>query len=597
MQEKLTTQPSEQHEKILYQSRVIIYVLMGIATAVIFLEKKAPAAFYVVLLFVLVVPHIEFLLSRKIAFYRDSKFFSYIIPSIFFPFFWGYTEYSLLYGTQLFVIISVALITLGGVSMLLKSLLLWAPSAFFGGFLNNFGFSVEVNVVTAYTCCVTLFLFLMFFSLNMNRNLSYLREIRRSLNLAKEKIGRVNKIITAASSSLSIESIMLVLMDALNDNRLYECVGFVALDRDSNQFYLYGVYTHGDSAEELNYREKVTTFLSQDEFFISKLLVKKEMTCFSRYTKEESDWEIYTNLEKASVFQTLFSIPLIVENKVIGIITNYSKNIEKPFSEDELQPIRQYIPQIAAIINNTLLHQSIKVKTEMAEKQQQEYEKISEVLSKYLSPQIYNNIFADERQVDIASSRKYLTVFFSELVGFTVFSENLGHEKMALLLNSYLDEVSKVALEFGGTIDKYIADNVLVFFGDPLSKGAHEDAVASIYMAMAMHKKINEMQAMWYMQGITELKLRVGINSGHCNVGNFGSEDHMQYTIIGKQVNLASRVQYLANPGEIIVSESTYLLIKDDFECEDRGLAQVKGIAEVVKSYNVLGPKKTKNTD
>ena len=185
-------------------------------------------------------------------------------------------------------------------------------------------------------------------------------------------------------------------------------------------------------------------------------------------------------------------------------------------------------------------------------------EQLSNQLAKYLSPQVYESIFTGKQEVKIASRRKELTVFFSDIAGFTETTDRLESEDLTRLLNHYLTEMSRIALSYGATVDKYVGDAILIFFGDPETRGVKEDALACIEMAIAMRKRMLELQHVWRASGLEKpLQCRIGINTGYCTVGNFGSEVRMDYTIIGGGVNLASRLEAAATPGEILISFET----------------------------------------
>ena len=169
---------------------------------------------------------------------------------------------------------------------------------------------------------------------------------------------------------------------------------------------------------------------------------------------------------------------------------------------------------------------------------------ISMKLAKYLSPQIYKSIFSGQKDVAITTERKKLTIFFSDIENFTGTTERLQPEELTALLNEYLTEMSKIALAHGATIDKFIGDAILGFFGDPETKGVAEDARACVQMAVAMQQRLGQLNADWRERGIEQpFRARIGINTGYCNVGNFGSDDRMDYTIIGAEANLAARLQ------------------------------------------------------
>jgi adenylate cyclase len=226
--------------------------------------------------------------------------------------------------------------------------------------------------------------------------------------------------------------------------------------------------------------------------------------------------------------------------------------------------------------------------TQLADKSRA-LEQLSSQLAKYLSPQVYESIFTGRQEVKIASRRKKLTVFFSDIAGFTETADRLESEDLTRLVNHYLTEMSQIALSYGATIDKYVGDAIVIFFGDPETRGVNEDALACVEMAIAMRKRMRELQDMWRASGIEKpLQCRTGINTGYCTVGNFGSEDRMDYTIMGGGVNLASRLEAAAKPGEILISYETHASVHHRIHCEERGHISVKGIAYPVATYQVV---------
>ena len=148
--------------------------------------------------------------------------------------------------------------------------------------------------------------------------------------------------------------------------------------------------------------------------------------------------------------------------------------------------------------------------------------------------------------------------------------------------------MSQIAVAHGATIDKYVGDAIVIFFGDPESRGVKEDALACVTMAIAMRKRMKELENVWMESGIeTPLQCRIGINTGVCTVGNFGSEDRLDYTIIGGGVNVASRLQTACPVSEILISYETYAHVKDVIECEEEGPIEVKGISYPISTYRV----------
>tara|TARA_R100001377_G_scaffold85326_2_gene71628 strand:+ start:3112 stop:4839 length:1728 start_codon:yes stop_codon:yes gene_type:complete len=214
---------------------------------------------------------------------------------------------------------------------------------------------------------------------------------------------------------------------------------------------------------------------------------------------------------------------------------------------------------------------------------------LSNKLSKYLSPQIYESIFSGEKDVTLSSSRKKLTIFFSDIVNFTGTTDKMESEDLTQLLNQYLKEMTTIALEFGATVDKYIGDAIMIFFGDPQSAGVAEDAQKCVAMASAMQRRVHELHDEWQAAGFTKpFKIRIGIHTGFCTVGNFGTESRMEYTIIGSSVNLASRIESSSLPGHIYMSEDTYLLVKKKFRCLPVATVTPKNLTDPVQLYRVI---------
>ena len=217
-------------------------------------------------------------------------------------------------------------------------------------------------------------------------------------------------------------------------------------------------------------------------------------------------------------------------------------------------------------------------------------ETLSSKLSKYLSPQIYQSIFRGDQNVEISSKRKKLTICFTDIAGFTETTDNLELEELTNVLNHYLTEMSVIALQHGATIDKFIGDAILLFFGDPEFKGVAEDAKACVLMAIAMQRRMRELEQEWRNRGLLRpFRIRMGIATGFCTVGNFGSRDRMDYTIIGNEVNLAARLQSATEPGSILLSHETNALVQGLVMTEEQPPITVKGFPKPISGYKLVG--------
>lgn len=236
------------------------------------------------------------------------------------------------------------------------------------------------------------------------------------------------------------------------------------------------------------------------------------------------------------------------------------------------------------------LNQSLKAQTLELDERRHTFEELSRQLAKYLPPQIHEAMFAGRYDTRVSTQRKKLTVFFSDIKEFTTTAESLQPEALTEYLNEYFSEMTQIALEHGATIDKYIGDAMMVFFGDPESRGVREDARACVEMALKMQEQMKVLGHRWKARGFDNpFVIRIGINTGYCNVGNFGSEQRLSYTIIGGEVNIAQRLESQAEPGGILLSNETYAHVQDLVAVEERQAIRLKGIPRDIKAYAVKG--------
>jgi class 3 adenylate cyclase len=221
--------------------------------------------------------------------------------------------------------------------------------------------------------------------------------------------------------------------------------------------------------------------------------------------------------------------------------------------------------------------------------QQQQAVELSRKLAKYIPPQVWGSLFSGKRDAKLETRRKRLTVFFSDIKDFSRISEELPLKTLTSMLNSYLSEMTHIAEQHGGTVDKFIGDAVMVFFGDPSSRGAQEDAFQCVSMAIAMQKRMNLLRQRWRKEKINQnMEIRIGINTGYCTVGNFGTQTRLDYTILGTDVNLASRLESAARPGHILISDATFELVKDRIQATSIGEINVKGFERPISVHEVI---------
>lgn len=211
-------------------------------------------------------------------------------------------------------------------------------------------------------------------------------------------------------------------------------------------------------------------------------------------------------------------------------------------------------------------------------------------LTRFIPLQIWQPIVKSDSPVHISNKRAKLSIMFSDIVGFTDLSDSLSADNVADILNTYMQCMTTIANKHGAVLDKFIGDGMVCFFGEPYTEGTRQDALKCVAMAIDMRREMRNLRQNWRLMGFEGLYVRIGISTGYCHVGNFGSSSRLSYTVIGKEANLASRLESIADKGDIHISQSTYDYICHDYECEYVGAYQLKGFDDKVKVWQVLDP-------
>jgi adenylate cyclase len=212
----------------------------------------------------------------------------------------------------------------------------------------------------------------------------------------------------------------------------------------------------------------------------------------------------------------------------------------------------------------------------------------SQLIASYVPAEVAADILAGRTRAGVVPERRKITVFFSDLVGFSDVAEELEPEDLALVLNEYFAEMTAIAHRHHGTIDELQGDALLIFFGAPRATTDREHALNAVRMATEMQAAMERLNQRWREAGITEtLAVRMGINTGVVTIGNFGTPQRLKYAAVGKHVNIAARLQAACEPGRAVLSYSTYLLVKDEVECDPLGPLTLKGIHRPVEAFRV----------
>ena len=421
------------------------------------------------------------------------------------------------------------------------------------------------------------------------------KTLAEQLERRNKEIEIIERVASQISKTLNLDAIAKTMLISMEE--YFDFKHSMILLLDSSESALKVIATHGYKEEGIGAEVKIGVGV------IGMVAKKKKLMRMANLGAQKQ----YMQAPGLKNAESQVAIPMLMEDELIGVFSVESDQVNIFDKSDELI-IKILANQTANALQNAKLYQleqqrlqdldkahaeladlNINLESKVADRTK-ELVDLSEKLAKYFSPQVYDSIFSGELDVKIQTQRKPLTVFFSDLQGFTELTERLEPEILTELLTQYLTEMSKIAIRWGGTIDKFIGDAILVFFGDPESRGNKEDAMACVSMALEMLEKLELLREAWRERGLARsLNARMGIHSGVCTVGNFGSEDRLDYTVIGNGVNLAARLETNSESNKILISEDTYLLVKEEIKCIKKQEISVKGVSYPIQTYEVSG--------
>lgn len=273
--------------------------------------------------------------------------------------------------------------------------------------------------------------------------------------------------------------------------------------------------------------------------------------------------------------RSVLCVPLWKKDEIIGVIQLGSIRLDNHFDQDDLQLLKTISSQMAMIIEQASLNEQIK-----------EEENMRSRLERFHSPQVIEMILkgGQEAKDDIMEPKDLTTtILFTDIIGFTPLSEKLPPREINMVLNQFFSRMTDIIFEYEGTLDKYIGDALMAVFGAPIEKEG--DAERAIMAALKMRRELAEMMA--GAEKEKQFNVRIGINTGRVVAGNIGSPKRMDYTVIGDPVNIASRLESIAQPNQILIGEETYRQVKGKFNIAKVGAKRVKGKTSEIMVYEV----------
>jgi adenylate cyclase len=275
------------------------------------------------------------------------------------------------------------------------------------------------------------------------------------------------------------------------------------------------------------------------------------------------------------------AVPLIYSDELLGVMVLDSQVAANAFTEKDLQLTQALANQAAVAIQNSMFARKIEKEALTRERFQ-----------RLLSPAIAELVVSGEVAVEKGGQARETTVFFSDIRGFTAMSETRTAQQIVDMLNEYFEQMVEIIFKYEGTLDKFVGDEIMALFGAPVSHP--DDAYRGVKVAVEMVQILEEWNRVRVVEGEPAIHIGIGINTGSVVAGYLGSSKALEYTVIGDVVNTASRLCSVAGAGEIIISRSTFELVKDYFETQELAPTQVKGKAQPLQVHKVLGEKRSR---
>ncbi len=290
------------------------------------------------------------------------------------------------------------------------------------------------------------------------------------------------------------------------------------------------------------------------------------------------------------VLKSVICAPIYAEGKLFAII-NVEGMRNPDYTRDDQNLLATCADIAGLVMKNAKLYSAtmddLVSAQKLSEDQLKKNEELKGSLSRIVSPSVAEMIMSDPSGLKLGGSKCNVTMFFSDIRGFTKMSENMDPTDIVEQLNVYFTRMTDILMELDGTLDKYVGDELMALFGAPVARD--DDAIRAVLCGVRMLDALRELQEMWKKEGKPVIQIGVGINTGEVTAGYMGSEKQLSYTVIGDNVNLAARVMSVAKGMQLFITRSTYELVKDFFLIEQRESIMVKGKSMPIEIFEVMG--------
>jgi len=387
---------------------------------------------------------------------------------------------------------------------------------------------------------------------------------------------KVKDIASAIDIDTLFDSILSVLEKGINADN----VDIFMIDKKNNEGFLVKSTNHS-RGKDIRFKLDGNTLISKSA--MEGIIIVKE--------NARNNAMLVAFIDKGDIPVTVCA-PLFSGKELVGVINIEKLRDNRESINDEERLLLTTVCNVSALAMKNanvyaLTKEELMSQKKFSQAQIEEKKKIREILSKYTSPSVMEEAIKNPKMLKLGGEKRIATVLFSDIRSFTSYSEKYEPEKVVSILNEYLSAMTDIIMEYNGTLDKFVGDEIMALWGVPVPQ--KNQAELAVKAAWNMLKKLKELHEKWKKENVEPMDIGIGINTGEMIAGNMGSDKRMDYTVIGDHVNTASRIEGLTRNfnNHFIISEHTYKLCKNIVEVKALGYVQVKGKSEKVLVYQV----------
>lgn len=410
--------------------------------------------------------------------------------------------------------------------------------------------------------------------------------LTRELTEAREQQTATSEVLKVISSSPGeLEPVFMAMLE--NAVRICEAKFGTMFLREGEAFRIVAMHNAPPAFAELRRREPVIRAGPLMQVAATKQLVHISDLADPTFKQHDPATAAFTELTGV---RTVIVVPMLKDQELVGTIGIY-RRVVSPFSDKQIKLLQNFAAQAVIAIENTrLLNELNKLNQQLEQRVTDQVSEIERMgrLRRFLPPQVADLIVASGTEKQLESHRREITALFCDLRGFTGFSESSDPEDVMALLREYHSAIGGIINKYGGTLERYAGDGVMVVFNDPIP--VDNPALQAVLMAIDMRAAIGGLIEKWRKLG-HDIGFGIGIAHGFATLGTIGFEGRFDYAAIGTVSNVASRLCDEAKPGQILISPRVLMAVENDITIEPVGDFALKGIRRPLRAYNVLDSK------